>query len=213
MKDNKRTTHESYAVAQLSRVSSSKTKPLFGSSIGHSNTIELRIYKAMHIRSDYSSDRYHPTDELIVVEMSNTQFAELITSFNYGAGVPVTLRKFDGDVIKQPDTIKDKRKEHIDEFKEKMREFSNRLKEGEERLLELLKKQKLSKDDKQEMKSLFNHMRGNINNNIPFFETMFEEQIDKTIAEAKGEIDSFITNAVTKTGLETLKKEGKMLNI
>jgi len=92
-------------------------------------------------------------------------------------------------------------------------EFSDRLKKGEERLLELLKKQKLSKDDKHEMKMLFTHMRGNIDNNIPFFESMFEEQIDKTIAEAKGEIDSFITNAVTKTGIETLKKEGKMLNM
>jgi hypothetical protein len=212
MKDDIRTSHESYAVAELSRISSNKGKTLFGSSIAHSNTIELRIYEAEHIRSEFSSDRYYAKKNLITVEMSNTQFAELITSFNYGSGVPVTLRQFDG--IRKANPISfDKRKQHIDEFKLKMNKFSENLERDENRLIELLKKPKLSKADKHEMTLLFTYARRNINQNIPFFESMFEEQIDKTITEAKGEIDSFINNAVTRTGIETLQKEGKMLNM
>ena len=212
MKDDIVTTHESYAVAELSRISSSHSKPLFGSSIGHSNTIELRIFEAEHIRSEFSSDRYYGKKNLITVEMSNTQFAELITSFNYGSGIPVTLRRFNGEKKSDPSST-DKRKQHIDEFKLKMTKFANTLDNDEIRLNELLKKPKLSKADKQEMSMLISHANTNIKNNIPFFELMFEEQVDKTITEAKGEIDSFITNAVTRTGIEALQKEGKMLNI
>ena len=63
------------------------------------------------------------------------------------------------------------------------------------------------------MTFLFNHLTNNITANFSFFEEQFEEQLDKTVAEAKGEVDAFITNAVQKTGLEALQKEGKMLGL
>lgn len=44
--------HPSYGVAQFSRISHSRSNtPLFGSSIGHGNTITLTINRAEEIRS------------------------------------------------------------------------------------------------------------------------------------------------------------------
>lgn len=75
------------------------------------------------------------------------------------------------------------------------------------------KAQKLSAEDKRQMKHLFEFLSVNIESNIPFFEQQFEEQMDKTVTEAKSSIDAFITNAVNQTGLETMRKEGKMLGV
>lgn len=203
--------HPSFAVAQFSRRNSSGAVPLFGASVGHSNTITLTISRAEEIRStDLSYDRYFAREQLIEVEMTQTQFAEMITSMNYGSGVPVTIRQVGRERPEDP-PVENKRAQHSHEFKEKMERFAKTLDNGEAELQLLLKKPKLSKDDKHRMKHLFSHMKVNIKENIPFFEKQFEEQMDKTVGEAKGEIDAFITHAVTRTGLEGLRKEGKML--
>lgn len=212
MKEDKSFEHPSYALAQISRVSSSKSKPLFGSSISHTQTIQLRIYRGEEIRSDSSYDRYFGREEYINVEMSNTQFAELITSMNYGVGVPVTLKHFNGIVPEDP-PIRNKRAQHSQEFKEKMVKFTKTLEDGQKELQTLLNKQKLSKEDKRRMENLFQHLTTNIKNNIPYFEKAFEKQMDKTVTEAKGEVESFIANSIQLTGLEEMKKQGKMLGI
>lgn len=211
LKGHEHKSHPSYAVAHLSRVSSSRAKPLFGSSVGHSNTIMLRISRAEEIRStDLSYDSYFEREQLVEVEMSQTQFAELITSMNYGSGVPVTLRHIQGERPEDP-VVENKRAQHSQEFKKSMLEKSEAFRKGEKRLQELLAKPKLAKKDKEEMDRLFRSLSTSFTSSIPFFEKQFEEQMDKTVAEAKGEVDAFITNAVTKTGLETLRNEGKML--
>ena len=211
LKGHEHKSHPSYAVAQLSRVSSSHAKPLFGSSVGHSNTIVLRISRAEEVRStDLSYDSYFEREQLVEVEMSQTQFAELITSMNYGSGIPVTLRHIQGERPDEP-PVENKRAQHSQEFKKRMTEKAEKYKKGQDRLKELLAKPKLAKKDKEEMTMLFNSLTTEFTNSIPFFEKQFEEQMDKTVAEAKGEVDAFITNAVTKTGLEELRKEGKML--
>ena len=203
--------HPSFAVIQVSRRNSSRAMPLFGASVGHSNTITITIHRADEIRStDLSYDNYFAKEQLIEVEMTQTQFAEMITSMNYGSGVPVTIRQFGSEIPENP-PVENKRAQHSHEFKEKMVQFSKTLEDGRIELQTLLKKPKLSKDDKHRMNMLFNYMSVNIKDNIPYFEKQFEEQMDKTVGEAKGEIDAFITHAVTRTGLEGLRKEGKML--
>lgn len=211
MKDDIKEQHESYGLAGFSRISSTGNNPLFGSSIGHGDFIELRISNGEHIRSsDLSYDRYYARDEIICVQMSQTQFAEMITTMNSGDGNPVTIKRIGGKTMEKP-PIHNKRNAHSKEFKEKMVRFTKTLENGQNELLRLLKKPKLSKDDKQQMKFLFEHLSTNIKSNIPYFERAFEEQMDKTVVEAKGEIESFITNAVHKTGLEALQDKGLML--
>ena len=109
--------HPSFAVIQVSRINSSGAVPLFGASIGHSNTIKLTINRAEAIRStDLSYDRYFPREQLIEIEMTQTQFAEMITSMNYGSGVPVTLRQFNRERPEDP-PVENKRAQHSHEFK------------------------------------------------------------------------------------------------
>lgn len=203
------TTHPSFAVAGFSRHSCSHPQSLFGSSIGHCNTITLTIHQAELIRSKVVGDRFYPIKRIVEVEMSAAQFAEMITTMNCGEGVPVTIRNLNGERIEGTEN-QSKRKQHSDEFKQRMKEFDNNLKSFTRRLQELLKKDKLSKDDKQEMKFAFEHVSTEIRSNIPFFEQMFEEQMDKTVMESKAEIDAFISNTVTKFGLEAIHNQNAL---
>lgn len=205
------TTHPSFGIAKFSRHSCSHPQSLFGSSIGHENTITLTISRADHIRSDSSYDRYYEKGQIIEVEMSAAQFAEMITTMNYGSGVPVTLRRIQGVAIEGTDTV-NKRQQHSDEFKQRMKDFTDRLKGDQKKLEEMLKKDKLSKEDKRQLKMDFDHLTTEISQNIPFFEQMFEEQMDKTVVESKAEIENFISNTVTHFGLEAIHNQNKLKN-
>jgi len=209
MNNDTKTTHPSFGVASFSRRSCTAPQSLFGSSIGHANTISLTICHAEQIRNDSSYERYFVKGEIIEVEMSAAQFAEMITTMNYGSGVPVTIRHLNGVRIEGCET-ENKRKQHSDEFKQRMREFDTRLTQTQNRLQELLKKDKLSKEDKLEMKHAFEYISTETRSNIPFYEQMFEEQMDKTVTESKAEIDAFITNTVTKFGLEEIRKQNAL---
>ena len=65
-------THPSYGIITLSRISSNRQKPLYGSSMGHSTTIGISIYSS-YMQRRISTDWYHQTGKLIEIEMSPSQ--------------------------------------------------------------------------------------------------------------------------------------------
>jgi len=92
----------------VGRTQRSKPVPMHGSKIEHDTTITLQISTGSHSRS-CGTDRYFPEKLMAEVEMTQTQFAEMITSFNQGNGTPCTLRFIDGKRIesnpKRPDPL------------------------------------------------------------------------------------------------------------
>ena len=126
-------THESYGMVQFSRMSCSPASPLFGSSVRHSNLICLRINKARKYR-DFQQDRYMSDGTVCEVWMSPTQFAEAITAFNVGDGVPATLRMVQGDEFdsekrqyREPSPEVNFRKQVNEELNEELSELSDRI--------------------------------------------------------------------------------------
>lgn len=95
--------HPSYGILRITRSAvGGEGTALFGSSILHNNVIRLSISHGMMERSG-NEDRFFAKelmkDRIVEVEMSYTQFAEAITSFNMGAGVPVTLTNIGGEFL------------------------------------------------------------------------------------------------------------------
>jgi hypothetical protein len=85
--------HPAFAMIGASRVSG-KSRPLFASEISHSNTIRLRIQTGFETRAAYGEGavRGHHADQHIVeVEMSEAQWATMISTLNVGDGVPCTM--------------------------------------------------------------------------------------------------------------------------
>lgn len=150
-------------------------------------------------------DWYHADKEIVEVSMSNTQFAEAITSLNMGSGVPVTLSYIDGKQI-QPCPEENKREEFQKEFKNRCIEMDSKVEGMIEAASMLLSKGgAVSMADRRSLVSQLQGLRQEIRSNLPFVQKSFDEQMDKTIMEGKGEIEAFFTGEITRLGVEAFQ--------
>lgn len=88
--------HPAFGIVNLSRYQGAKEKNLYGSDVKHMNTISLKISTARTTRQS-NKTWMHPHNQIIEIEMSETQFGQMLCSFNQGAGTPVTLRWHKGE--------------------------------------------------------------------------------------------------------------------
>jgi len=211
MDDFKDTEHESFAMLDISRVNSNRGQNLFGSSIKHSNTICIKISPAKISRS-LNRDWFRAIKlPYIEIEMSYSQFAEAITSLNHGEGVPVTLTRLNGRDI-EPCIQFDKRQQFEAEFESKMLAIGETLRiltKNTEKLLN--SKKPPTKSEKDIILNDINSLKQEIEKNIPFIQQSFNKQMDKTVLEAKGEVEGFMMHKIISAGLEGLQNEMKML--
>ena len=196
--------HPSFGMLEISRVSSNPPVNMFGSSIRHSNYIVLRIHEGRRHR-DLHRDWYMADKTIIEVTMSQTQFAEAITSMNIGSGVPVTLSRIQGEGIEPCPEIH-KREEFEKEFRERCLDLDEKVKGMIEKAGSFLTKSgAVSMGDRKGLIEELRRLRQEIRSNIPFVQKSFDEQMEKTIVEGKGEIEAFFNNAVQKLGIEALQ--------
>lgn len=202
--------HESYGVLGFYRTSST-TSNLFGSSIKHQNTIRMRL-KTASKRRRLNDTRYYGDKDIVEVEMSYNQFAEIITSMNVGDGVPVTIKRLNGQRMEEcPD--ENIREVFEKEFAQKMKELGSRMNKLVEESEKILSdKNPLKKNDKELILSELRMLKQELSSNVPFVASQFNEQMDKTVAEAKGEVEAFVMNKVHSLGIEGLKMEMLALN-
>lgn len=208
--DGKKEEHESYGMLGFHRTNGGHTN-LFGSSIKHQSTIRMTLKKAVKERG-LNRNWYYGKGQIVEIEMSQSQFAELITSLNVGDGVPVTIKWLNGQVMENcPE--ENKRELFEKEFEDKMIALNNKLKtltEETERILS--DKAAPKKSDKDMILNQIRMLHQELASNIPFVASQFNEQMDKTVTEAKGEVEAFVMNKVHSLGIEGLKMEMLALN-
>ena len=190
-----KTSHPSYGTLAFCRHSGGDTT-LFGSSIKHSNTIMMTLYHA-DIERSLHNDHIYGKKTIAEVEMSYSQFAEAITSMNMGTGIPVTIRYTEQDgKIPKCDFVS-KRQQFVDEFKEKREKATKESKDLLQEVYDLFSQKKpLTKADKDNIKDKLYKLNMNIGVNLDFIADQFNEQMDKTVKEAKGEIEAFCQNKI-----------------
>jgi len=205
--------HESYGVLGFSRVQSSPPAPLFGSSIKHGSYITLRIKEA-HLTRDFQRDWIFGGKNLIEVHMSATQFADALTSMNVGDGVPVTISYVNGDVwdekkrqFRDPPPETEFKKRAQNELKEEMSELGKRLEALSKNAKEILEaKGPIKADDKKTIVNAINNLIQEVRSNIPFAHECFAESVERTVTEAKGEIDATYQTMREKLGDKALQE-------
>jgi len=196
--------HESYGLVKFNRINGF-TKKLFGSNINHQNSIVLEISQAeneYHLGKSWN----HTRNSIIRVELSNSQFSELITTMNIGNGVPCTIRYKNGKKIEDvPEDDKTDVEKSRDDIKIKSKEFIAKIIKEKLEIDDLLKKN-LLKSYKEKIKGLLDGIIMEITCNFPFYLDCFNESIDITVTQAKSEIDAFVTHNIIETGLKEIKK-------
>ena len=190
-----KTSHPAYGTILFNRSYGVKT-PLFGSSIEHSNVITMEL-KHADITRELNRDSIFGSELIAKVEMSYSQFAEAITSFGCGTGIPCTIRYTEKDGrIPECDFVS-KREQFTDEFKAQTNKAMQKSKELIDEVAELFESKKsLTKADKENILRKLNMLNADISSNIGFVTDRFNEQMDKTVMEAKGEIESFCQNKI-----------------
>lgn len=152
-----KTAHPSYGTLLFNRAYGGKT-PLFGSSIEHSNVITMELRHA-DITRGLNRDYIYGNKPIAIVEMSYSQFAEAITAFGQGTGIPVTIRYTEKDGrISSCDFIS-KREQFTDEFKGKTKEAMNESQQLIQDVTDLFSQKKaLTKADKEALKIAYEEL-------------------------------------------------------
>lgn len=181
--------HESYGMIGVYH-STGGERALFGSSLTHNNTVRV-VIKAGKIFRVSHEDMYMGKNTLIEIEMSEAQFAQLITSPNHGDGVPCTIRYVMGKKM-EPCPFESKAEIHRKEFEEHQREIKDKM----DKLLEFVESafetKTLKKADKEAIISKLINLKTEISSNTAFQVSQFDRQMEQTVTEAKAEIEAFL---------------------
>ena len=198
--------HPSYGMLSISKYSGHSD--FFGSAIHHEGGISLKIHQAKYERS-LSGDHYYPGSvPLIEVQMSYNQFAEAITAGMNTSGTPCTISYFNGEHIPIA-VFQNKRKQFNNEFEHEMKILTEKMDKLTKNTEEILnKKGTISKGEKDLIKKQIDSLKMEINSNIPFLNTQFNRQIDKTVTEAKSEIEGFYESKVRSLGIDAVNAIG-----
>lgn len=203
---NKPSTHESYGLIQFAKYTH-PPKTLFGSNISHTNSVRMTLSHAK-IERGLNSDWYIDTDRIIQIELSGSQFADLITNLNQGSGTPCTIIWESGKGFLQPPPAEDKIALHKKEFSEHQTEIKQSIKSAIDNITEIFKKKSITKSDKEYILSELERLNMEITKNSEYQLQMFDLEMAKTVQEAKNEIEFFaqkkLAEIETKTSASNL---------
>ncbi len=188
--------HPAFGMVSFSRVTGGDNV-LFGSSIKHNDRIRLTIKHGEQDRTLHE-DRYYGRKRIVEVEMSYSQFAECIGAMNVGDGVPCTIQYTEKEgyvpAIEESNSKREQfRNEFGDTIAKAMKQVQNQINQIQE---SIDTKKNLGVKDRKEIISQLQQVKYNIGCNLDFCVEQFDEQMDKSTMEAKGEIEAFCQNKI-----------------
>lgn len=209
-KDEQEFTHPSYGMVQLSRRQGSPR--LFGSALeSHQSYVTLSVRKASLIRGPHG-DRYYGSlrGDIIEVDLSAAQFAEMLTTMNVGMGVPCTISLVDMERVEPPPVIPTEAQSVRDGFRESLTAFAKGLPGKAKKVREILAKKTINKEDKAEVAGVIDGVIRELTDNAPFIIDMFREATERIMTAAKSEADAWLTNVINQAGLKALGEAGSL---
>lgn len=192
MSDDRRERHPSYGVIGFSKGRSSRPVNLVGCHTHECSVISLRIREANRIFYGGYDERFHGDQMVVEVDMSEMQFAQLISGLNVGDGVPCTIRyRQTGPMerVEEPPKgdLRERFGEHLrDQLEgtvESLNTLMSRIKEVRERPT------KLGLDDLSKMAA---QIQRELRANIPFTFEQFDEALNEAVTSAKIQIDAHV---------------------
>ena len=175
----------------------------FGSDIKLGSYINLRIDTATKHRSNIG-DRYSNQKNIIQVRLTYHQFAELITSFGRGDGVPCTIEAINGTRLERYEntdsTIVDFKTDHDAVLEEIGKQISSL----RERLKTISESPRVKKSDVTPLVSLASHLHTNFKHNLSYVQERFDEQMELKYHRMSIEVTALFENRVHDLGLQSI---------
>lgn len=203
-------THPAFGMIGMSMVShGGGGAVLHGSSIRHSNYIELTI-KEGERREHLGRSWYSGRRGLISIKISGTQLADMLTTMNHGDGVPCTISYYNGEYRPRIEAIETPQSLMTEYVKQTL---NAALKDAKELVAQAEKICKetagIKKADKEALLSLVTKLNHAVNSNLPYAAKCMDEKMEHSVTEAKGAVESFVTSKITSLGLQALVERGE----
>lgn len=206
--------HPSYGTVLFSRWQGGGGTKLFASAMRVESGVSLTIHPARIAYSLHREWIHGSLDELIRIDLTNTQFADLLTEMNRGSGVPCTIRRYAGKKIEDPpaDALTEHEKVAM-ELRGKAKEVGGHLdKMANEIKIILAKDGPLGKKDRKEIEDRLDFFVQDVRSNLPFFIDCLKEAAEKVVTQARHEITAFTEHVLRKAGMEHLKSKAPVLD-
>ena len=186
--------HESYGLVQFNRVTGT-FRNLFGTNVDSNNAISLRIKRAQ-VDRHLNTNWYHERDEIIEVILSPNQFSELLTTMNYGSGVPCTIKRMQGKTMEEPPIELSNVEKVREEFKERCDELDGVMDEFGQKIVEIMNKKSILKGDREDVVNHLKMLHREVKSNFPYVLKCFNESTEDIVKDAKAVVDSFVTSTI-----------------
>jgi hypothetical protein len=196
-------THPAFGVIRTVRTQGSTA--LFGSDFEHQHWVSVTICEACMER-DYHRDRVAGEKIVVQFDMSEAQWAQMISSQGIHEGTPVTLSYKPAEPYKLERTPNIPLESSTDKFPDELKARIARVTEH----LEALRKQisddttKLSGTQRRGMLSHVTMAIQEIGPNLEFVEESMTEHLHEKVIKAKTEVYAWMHAQVTAAGLEAL---------
>jgi hypothetical protein len=184
---------------------------LFGCSVKNHSVISLKVHPATvdrNLSQDWVHEQMIPIVEVL---LSPNQFAELLTTMNSCPGTPGTLVLYNGERYETPE-FPSKSEQFKNEAKANIEKAMKGLGETEDAITAMLDDPKpIGKAVRKQLRDMVRVYRRLLEDHVPFLMDQFARQMNKTVSEAKAEVDAFVTDMAIRTGLESLKKSAPQI--
>lgn len=179
---------------------------LYDSDFGHNSFVTIEV-KHSELHRDLSRDWHFPREEIVQLNLSESQWATLVSSFNSGSGVPCTLTWKAGEGY-LPGIPSFDRKEV---FKQEMSDASQEAIEGIKKLIAAVGETGLSKKKQEELLSGANKALRALTSSMPFVHDQFNEHVENTVERGMQEIHGYLNAAITRAGINAINNGGEQL--
>lgn len=207
-----RRNHPAYGLITMTTSRSSKKITLFGSDLGHSEAVRIRVETAS-LKRDLNHDWIHGEGCILEFEMSHAQFAQFITSQGNGNGTPITLgwTRENGEIPE----IKHVKTKH-DTFRHEVAEAAKERLDAIQRQIDILghmiEEGKMPKKDLRELHKELHRHAGQLPGTMQYVVKSAEEALEKATADAKIEVESYIAMSAKRIGLNHIGELAQLEN-
>lgn len=203
--DSETIEHPSFAVININRASiGGGHKKLFDSPFKHYHVITLEISPARLVRNLHGDNIFHAGNAPhISVAMSQVQFSEMVLNAGMHGGTPCTVEWLNGKRMPEP-PARDIKKLWANEVKKDFKDVADAADAAEKAVNDLLEKDRITKADVKALKDIIYTMAQDIRDNMPWMQERFQDAMEKTVAEAKGEINAHAQHIIKTTGLQAI---------
>lgn len=203
--------HDAFGRLTLARSQGSQVA-MFGSALKHVSYVSIELARC-RVDRHLNRDWIFGDDTIVRLRMSEAQWARFVASSGMGEGTPCTLEYAPArgtPVKRMPELIMDPiKKTHEDEVRKAARQASEGVRAAEAAVREMLKPG--AKSTKKDLEALLDKLRAagdHFEGNMGFAQESFVGAMERTVEDAKTEVEAFVGTVATRTGLEALRGGG-----